>query len=56
MELKYIANTENEQKIFENFEDLKKWAKVSDELINLVIDGGNSFENEGKLWYIDILA
>ena len=56
MGYKYIANTENEQKIFENFEDLKNWAKVSDELINLVIDSGNSFENEGKLWYIDILA
>lgn len=56
MGYKYITNTENERKLFKSFEDLKNWAKVSNELINSVIDDGNSFENEGKIWYIDILT
>lgn len=30
MGYRYIANTENEQKLFKNFEDLKNQTKVSD--------------------------
>lgn len=56
MGFNYIANTENEQKIFERFDALKNWAGVSDEKVNWAIDTGNPIEVDGKLWFFDILV